>query len=235
MIRAVIFDFDGTILDTEMPIYLAWLRTYEQHGQHLTMEEYSAAIGTDYSVFDPRGTLEQRTGRKLDWTALDTERRDYHMELVVRNEILPGIRNLMEEVKGRGLRCAVASSSTTDWVESHLERLGLRQFVELIVCADPPLRPKPNTDVYEEALKRLGVAASEAVAIEDSPNGAKAALGAGIACVGVPNPMTALDVFTFPAGTKRLVSLESVTLDSLIALVGEAATAAGEAATADAA
>ncbi len=216
MIRAVIFDFDGTILDTETPIYKAWSRTYEQHGQQLSMEEYSAAIGTDYSVFDPRGTLEQRIGRKLDWAALDSARRDYHMELVVANDILPGVRELMAEVKARGLRCAIASSSTTDWVSSHLQRLGLRQYVDLIVCADPPLRPKPTTDVYDRVLAVLEVAANEAVAIEDSPNGATAALKAGIACIGVPNTMTSL--FDFPEGIKRVSSLEDMTLDDLLAL-----------------
>ncbi|HWB61255.1 MAG TPA: HAD-IA family hydrolase [Chthoniobacteraceae bacterium] len=216
MIRAVIFDFDGTILDTETPIYKAWSRTYEQHGQQLTIEEYSAAIGTDYSVFDPRGTLEQRIGRKLDWATLDTERRNYHLELVVANEILPGVSNLMAEVKARGLRCAVASSSTTDWVESHLQRLGLRQYVDLIVCADPPRRPKPATDVYDHVLAELKIAAAEAVAIEDSPNGATAALRAGIACIGVPNTMTSL--FDFPAGIKRVSSLEGMSVDRLFTL-----------------
>ena len=216
MIRAVIFDFDGTILDTETPIYRAWSRTYEQHGQQLSMEEYSAAIGTDYSVFDPRGTLEQRIGRKLDWAALDTERRNYHMELVVANDILPGVRELMAEVKARGLRCAIASSSTTEWVESHLRRLGLDRFVDFISCADPPQRPKPATDVYDRALVALEVAADEAVAIEDSPNGAIAALKAGIACVGVPNTMTSL--FDFPAGIRRVASLEGMSLDELFAL-----------------
>lgn len=219
MIRAVIFDFDGTILDTEMPIYLAWLRTYQQHGQHLTIEEYSAAIGTDYSVFDPRATLEQRTGRKLDWSALDKERRDYHLELVVTKEILPGIRSLMEEVKARGLQCAVASSSTTDWVDPHLRRLGLRHFVDLIVCADPPRRPKPTPDVYFHTLKELGISAEEAIAIEDSPNGVTAALAAGIPCIGVPNEMTSL--FTFPAGTRRVDSLASLSLDELVSFARE--------------
>jgi HAD superfamily hydrolase (TIGR01509 family) len=216
MIRAVIFDFDGTILDTEMPIYQAWSRTYEQYGQKLTMDEYSATVGTDYSVFDPRGTLEQRTGRKLDWTTLDTERHNYHLELVVAKETLPGIRHLLAEVKERGLGCAVASSSTTGWVEGHLKRLGLREYVEHIICADPPRRPKPATDVYVEALKKLGVSADEAVAIEDSPNGVTAALAVGIACIGVPNEMTSL--FAFPAGTRRVESLESVSLDDLLAL-----------------
>ena len=217
MIRAIIFDFDGTILDTETPIYKAWSRTYEQHGQQLSIEEYSAAVGTDYSVFDPRGTLEQRIGRKLDWAALDIERRNYHMELVVANEILPGVSALMGEVKARGLHCAIASSSTTDWVDSHLRRLGLRKHVDLIVCADPPLRPKPATDVYDCVLSALGIAPGEAVAIEDSPNGATAALKAGIACVGVPNTMTSR--FDFPAAIKRVRSLEAMSVDSLLALV----------------
>jgi putative hydrolase of the HAD superfamily len=79
-----------------------------------------------------------------------------------------------------------------------------------------PLRPKPATDVYDRVLAVLEVAANEAVAIEDSPNGATAALKAGIACVGVPNTMTSL--FDFPAGIKRVASLEGMSLDDLFAL-----------------
>ena len=101
-------------------------------------------------------------------------------------------------------------------MESHLRRLGLDRFVDFISCADPPLRPKPATDVYDRALAALQVAANEAVAIEDSPNGATAALKAGIPCIGVPNTMTSL--FDFPAGIKRVASLEDVTLDDLFAL-----------------
>ena len=89
--------------------------------------------------------------------------------------------------------------------------------MDFISCADPPLRPKPATDVYDRALAALEVAADEAVAIEDSPNlGATAALKAGVACVGVPNTMTSR--FDFPAGIKRVASLQAMSLDDLFAL-----------------
>jgi HAD superfamily hydrolase (TIGR01509 family) len=219
MIKAIILDFDGTILDTELPVYLGWQRTYALFGQELTFDEYSEAVGSDYSRFDPRAALEKRIGRKVEWAELDADRRNFHLSLVGAKDVLPGVRELMEETKATRLLCGVASSSTSDWVEGHLNRLGLRPLVNFVSCANPPVPPKPAPDVYLRVLEGLGVQAGEAIAIEDSPHGISAALAAGIACIGVPNEVTSRLIF--PAHVKQIASLENMSVEALVKFVVE--------------
>ena len=210
MLRVVIFDFDGTILDTESPSFYAWQRVYDSHGQVLTFEEYSAAIGTDYNSFDPRRTLEERCGRPLDWERLDAVRRSSCLEVISAQSPLPGICRLLEEAHGLKLRCAIASSSPMDWVRGHVERLELLKWFDFISCAENGCPPKPSPEVYLGALKGLGVSAEEALAIEDSPNGVLATQRAGIRCVIVPNQLTRK--MHFPEQVNVLESLEEFSL-----------------------
>jgi len=210
MLKAVIFDFDGTILDTESPTFHAWQRLYHAHGQVLTFEEYSAAIGSDYNAFDPRRTLEERCGRRLDWDRLDAERRSGCLEVISGQSPLPGICRLLEEAHELKLRCAIASSSPSEWVSGHLQRVGLLKRFDFISCAENGCPPKPSLEVYLRALRGLGVSSTEALAIEDSPNGVRATERAGIRCVVVPIQLTRK--MRFPEQVKVLGSLEEFSL-----------------------
>ena len=89
------------------------------------------------------------------------------------------------------MRLGVASSSSRAWVDGHLTRLGLRGYFEVVRCRDDVAVVKPDPALYRAVLQATGVAATEAVALEDSPNGVWAAKRAGMACVAVPNPLTA--------------------------------------------
>ena len=213
MIRALIFDFDGTILDTETPSFLSWQKTYEDHGHTISLEEYSLVVGTDHSLFDPRKTLEERVGKKLNWQQLDADRKAHDLEMIGRNQVLPGITTLLQEAHENKIPCVIASSSPIDWVETHLQRLGLRQHFSFLSCAGNGIPPKPSPSVYLEALKFLNVAAEETVAIEDSLNGFRAARCAGIPCVVVPNSITRH--LAFPPEQQLLGSLENISLARL--------------------
>jgi beta-phosphoglucomutase-like phosphatase (HAD superfamily) len=119
----------------------------------------------------------------------------------------------------RELRVAIVSSASDDWIEGNLSRLERSHGWECIVAANGDVaRAKPAPTLYLEALDRLGVAAREAVAFEDSSNGARAARAAGIFCVAVPNPITAhLDV----QGDLNLGSFEELPLARLLEVVEE--------------
>jgi len=214
MLRALIFDFDGTILDTESPTFDAWQRVYDAHGQVLTFHEYSAAIGSDYNAFDPRRTLEERCGQRLDWERLDAERRSACLEVISSQSPLPGICRLLEEARDLKLRCAIASSSPSEWVRGHLDRIGLLNWFDFISCAENGCPPKPSPEVYLRALAGLSVSPAEALAIEDSPNGVLATQRAGIRCVIVPNQLTRK--MRFPDQVKPLASLDQFSLKTYL-------------------
>lgn len=189
VIRALVFDFDGLIADTEGPIYQAWAEIYRQHGRELDPAWWSQVVGHTNSGFDPVGELEGLTGRSLDRDTLLEEGRRRGQELSLVQPTLPGVRDWREDARRQGLRLGVASSSSRAWVVGHLERLQLDGW-DCIRCRDDVAHVKPAPDLYLAAVACLGVAPGEALAIEDSAPGVTAARAAGLHCVAVPNWLT---------------------------------------------
>jgi HAD superfamily hydrolase (TIGR01509 family) len=189
VIRAIVFDFDGLILDTEEPIYRSWLEVYEAHGEDLPFDRWVQTVGSTTTGFHPQHHLEERLGRPLPKEVLD-RRMDRRTELILANQVLPGVVRRLEEARAMGLKLGVASSSTQEWVRGHLARLGILEHFDCLRCRDDVASAKPEPDLYLAALDCLGVTAEEAIAIEDSPNGVAAARRAGLKCVAIPNSIT---------------------------------------------
>lgn len=190
-LRAIVFDFDGLVIETEWCEYVSIDGVFRAHGTHLDEDLWRSFIGT---TDHPHWTeiLEQQLGRNLDCERLRTERVAANRPLVEALPIKAGVEELMVEARARGVLVGIASSSPRhEWVESHLRRLDLWQFVDGSATGDEVRRTKPDPAVYLLVLERLGVTAETAVAIEDSPAGCQAALAAGMASVAVPSTMTA--------------------------------------------
>jgi HAD superfamily hydrolase (TIGR01509 family) len=214
-IRAVVFDFDGLILDTEVPVYAAWCRAFEAHGAiPPTIEEWSVEIGTSGQI-DLEAWLVDRAIAPVDIDTMHEDRRAHRDELLAREQVRAGVEAWIDEAEAAGLGVAIASSSPSDWVHEHLERLAMRHRFEHVVNAGDTLRAKPAPDTYLEACARLGVAPSAALAVEDSPNGIAAAKAAGLRCVTVPNSIT--EVLDLSAADLRLSSLADCTLAEVLA------------------
>lgn len=190
MIRAFLFDFDGLILDTEVPSLAAWQHVYREHGHELPLGRWAEGIGT-HGGFEPIEHLEELVGAPVERERIDARRRAHELSLIEAEELRPGIAEYLAEAERRGLKRAIVSSSARAWIDLHLARLEQEVGWDAIVTADhDETRAKPWPDLYLEALDVLGVAAVEAVAFEDSPNGVSAARAAGIFCVAVPNAAT---------------------------------------------
>jgi HAD superfamily hydrolase (TIGR01509 family) len=211
---AIIFDFDGLILDTEGPEFQTWSEIYAAHGARLDLATWAVCIGTA-NAFDPYADLEARIGHPIRHDEVRAERRQRNNELLALQGVQPGVVDYIERAKELGLGLGVASSSHRSWVAGHLERLGLLESFDFLSCADDVARVKPDPELYLRALTALGVAADQAIALEDSPNGILAAKRAGIFCVAVPNPLTSQ--LPLDHADLRLGSLADVRLDDLLA------------------
>jgi HAD superfamily hydrolase (TIGR01509 family) len=185
-LQALIFDFDGLIVDTEKPGFDSWNELYAGFGQKLTLDDWRGATGY-VGGFDPGVHLEGLLGRKLDWENLVPRRDDRNWELTLTQGVLPGIRELMLAAVSAGIPIGVASNSGFGWVNDGLERLGLRDLVGAIVTRDMVLNPKPAPDVYLKAAETLQVSPIRSVALEDSEPGCRAAKAAGMRAVVIPN------------------------------------------------
>jgi HAD superfamily hydrolase (TIGR01509 family) len=190
VIRAFLFDFDGLILDTEVSSREAWQHVYREHGYELPLGRWAEGIGTR-GGFEPIEHLEELVGAPVERDRIDARRRAHELSLIEAEELRPGIAEYLAEAERRGLKRAIVSSSSRAWIDLHLARLEQDVGWDAIVTADhDETRAKPRPDLCLEALDVLGVAAEEAVAFEDSPNGVSAAHAARIFCVAVPNPAT---------------------------------------------
>lgn len=191
MLKAVIFDLDGTILDTETPEFVSWQEAYTAHGVSLAQAVWSQAIGTSDSGWDPYVHLETLLGGPVDRATLRAARNARFDELMDDAEPRAGVVAWLDEARDLGLRVGLASTSGAAWVLRFLDVLELRDRFEVLATGDRVAHSKPAPDLYELALSDLGVRADEAIAVEDSPNGVASAKAAGLFCVAVPNPLTA--------------------------------------------
>jgi HAD superfamily hydrolase (TIGR01509 family) len=199
--EAVVFDFDGTLVDTEMVQYRAWRSALGRQGARFGMADWRLAVGRAPSTFDPVRLVETRDGRRLDRAAARQEAMAAIETACRRPRLRPGVGVWLADARALGLPVAIASNSERAWVAAWLESLGLAAAFGAVVTGDDVARPKPAPDIYRLAARRLGVRPTATLAVEDSPVGAQAALAAGMRCVVVPNAFTR--AYAFPAEAER--------------------------------
>lgn len=191
-IRAVVFDFDGLIIDTESAWYEALSEICQEYKVTLPLEKWALCVGTSHDVFDPyHYLLEQMQEPIIDRTSLVAYAGEKHAQIMKNIGLRPGVVEYLQTAKEHGLKIGLASSSNRKWIDEYLSRFELQHYFSCIRTSDDVEKVKPDPELYIQALKGLGVSPSSAVAFEDSPNGARAARAAGMYCVIVPNPITA--------------------------------------------
>jgi HAD superfamily hydrolase (TIGR01509 family) len=211
MIRALIFDFDGLIFDTETPMISAYGEIHRKRNMPFDRARFTRSIGTVDQDTDPWKAF----GPTAPRAELETERLRINQELLEQQTILPGVVDLIDQTRQNGLRLAVASNSSREHVDGYLKYLGLHEKFEFISCRTDDTPPKPAPDLYLAVLKKFDVLGEEALAFEDSATGIASARAAGLWCVAVPNESTREQ--DFAQAHLRLESLAGQTLGMIYA------------------
>lgn len=218
MIEAFVFDFDGLIIDTEWCEYRSICDQFERYGLTYDIAHFQQFVGSAW----PTGwvaELQSGCSVTLDADELIATRRARRDELLADHGLLPGVVELLDLAAANGIALAVASSSSRDWVEPHLDRLGLLERFAAVFTRNDVAQAKPAPDLYTAAHSALGARPGATIAFEDSFNGCTAAKAAGLRCVVVPNRVTRVQDFS--AADLVTHSLAALTHAQLSALVGE--------------
>jgi len=217
MIQALIFDFDGLILDTEESEFQSWQEVFAENNAHLPLDQWAVCIGTGAESFDVYGYLEEQIGHAVQREEIAKNRRMRHNELLALKNVLPGVESYILDAKRLCLKLGVASSSSRAWVTGHLSRLGLLSSFDYLRCGDEVQHKKPDPELYLDVLKHFGISGEQAIVLEDSPNGIRAGQAAGIFSVAIPNVVTGQ--LPLEHADLRLASMADMPLEKLIALV----------------
>jgi HAD superfamily hydrolase (TIGR01509 family) len=217
-LSAVVFDFDGVILDSETAEFESHRLVYERRGARLTPEEWCDQIGVWYEGHERRwcDRLNDLCGASIAYADFKDEQHRFFEALVAR-EPMRGIRELLDALNAASIPAAVASTSSARWVVSAVERLGLTDRFLTIVTADDVRRRKPAPDVYLEAARRLSADPRLSVAIEDSGPGVAAAVAAGMKAVAIPHWLT--ERHDLAPAALRVAHAGELTVDVLARLV----------------
>lgn len=185
--EAVLFDMDGVIFDSERAVIECWKLVAPEAGLKNIEDFCNQALGINSA--ETRKLFERMYGTEVPYDELNEKKREIFKRMFDAGIIAvkPGVRELLSYLKENGVKVALASSTSSKSVLREIIAAGLEKYFDEIVCGDMVQRSKPEPDIWLEALRRLGVDAANAAAIEDSFNGVKSAHAAGLYTIMVPD------------------------------------------------
>ena len=190
MIKAVIFDMDGVLINTEPLHYQCWVEIFkETYGKELDYEVYKPCIGSTRQHF--KDMIQREYGIVFDsLEEMNRTMKEKKDEIIEREGFpeMPGVDQMLAELKKSGYLMAVASSSPKQVITDTLESLDLLKYFTVVTSGDEVKHPKPAPDTFLFAAEKLGMNVEECLVIEDSTNGGKAAKAANMPCVWLHNP-----------------------------------------------
>lgn len=218
MIKAVIFDFDGLILDTETAWYDAYKEVlWGEFRFDLPLDAFVQCVGSSDAVLF--SYLEKEIGTSLNIEKARQMASTIHMEKVKSMEARVGVVDYLRDAKEKNLAIALTTSSTRRWVEHHLSNLQLLTYFDHLITKDDVARVKPAPDLFLKTIDVLKVETAEAIVFEDSLNGLIAAREVGIPTVIIPNSVTAASAFE--DYQLKIPSMEEMCLTDVLASVNE--------------
>lgn len=186
-IQAVLFDLDGTLIDTERFYRICWPQAVAAHGYEMS-DEQALSMRSLGRPFAP-ARLKEWFGQDLDYEAVRNTRKQLMEEMIAREgiDVKPGAEELLRFLHQRGITAAVVTATDLERAGRYLQQVGLKDCFDRIISATQVKQGKPAPDIYEFACRELGVAPEHCIAVEDSPNGVRSAYGAGCKVIMVPD------------------------------------------------
>ncbi len=188
--KAVIFDFDGVLVNTEVAIYNSWKRVYEAEGHSIPLETFNQCLGSGYTYWDPGKHLESLTGKSYDWPTINARRQAEIVRDLEHEGLIPGALDFIKKLHTAGIPMAVGSSSSHNWVDGWLIRESIMPYFNTVVCRDDCRAVKPAPDIFLKAAENLGITPADCLVLEDSQNGTIAAIAAGMKVISIPSSIT---------------------------------------------
>lgn len=189
--HAILFDHDGTLVDSEPEHHHMWVSILHEFGVSLSHEEYKK----DYAGMPSDTNARNLVARfKLEINTIELyEKKNVATRDYLSNgafPLMPGVQTALDYLYDSGFQLAVVTGAGREGIDSTIRRHALEKYFSTIVCKDDVVHSKPAPDCYLLALKQLGLTASKAIAIEDTEHGVRSATLAGITCLAIPNEMS---------------------------------------------
>jgi len=187
--KAILFDMDGVLVDSEPQHYRAWNLVFREMGFEMPWEPYKPCIGSTFPNLVR--IVEEYTGKKInDLEAMRRSNKEKLKQVEAEEGVaaVEGVKELIPRFQEKGWRMAVASSSPKEQIASTVKALGIEDCFELLFTGESVPNPKPAPDTFLRCAEAMGVRPEECIVIEDSYNGSLAARRAGMYCIGIQNP-----------------------------------------------
>lgn len=196
MIKAIIFDLDGVLLDSVGRDIAITVQVFNNFGYSITQSDEQYIIGWHpadrITVFAEKFDISPEEQQLI----VEDEKRLYRELWDSTSKLLPGVKECLDTMKNKGLTLALATTSTGESVSKFLQKFQLHGYFSLILTREDVFTRKPNPEVYTKAWNELGYKSEEMIVVEDTEIGVRAAKSAGLPCVAVPNDYTKAQDFS---------------------------------------
>lgn len=217
MLKAALFDMDGLMIDTEYLHHESFKAVLEEYGITPKPNKQGVIHISGISAEDNWNHFKQQYGFEEDTNVLTQKKNDLHYKFLKEKvTALPGLLQLLKELRSNDYEIAIASSSIQPHIDLVVKTLGIGEYFGAIVSGDEVAQCKPAPDIFLKAASKLGVPPSECVVFEDAMNGVKAARAADMHVIIVPNIYTSHE--DFGAADKVMSSLEEIDMKLLSTL-----------------
>lgn len=190
MVKALVFDLDGTIIDTEKSLFESYRQAFLYYEYDLTLDvwgKWVGGVGTPKKACD---YVAKQTGLEINFEKIQEIHKETFFQLIKKEKPLPGVLEMLEAGKLAGFRIGLATNSPSSWANYFLDTLKIREYFDNVFTSDHVKQPKPAPEIYKKSVAYFNVEPKEAIAFEDSVIGSLAAKRANLFTIAIPSTLT---------------------------------------------